>query len=294
MKYYIFHFLLVSMQAYAQNLPLGIAPLSNLNNYWVYQDYSSGQPGGFETLKIIDTAKYIDSIKYLEIEAWGFHKTYYRLREDGYYVMRRDSVHPEPYHEQRYYKKNAIVGDNWETVAVNSDSLILFYSIVDSLSTTVFGKPSMIKILKIRDTLLNLTNYEMWTEEFGRIAVNAGDGYDFYLNGCIINDTLYGDTSTVTVGVKTETEEMDYKLFQNYPNPFNSTTNIEYHLQEENFISLSIFSFKGELIKTLVNEIQTKGKYKIVFNAENLTSGVYLGVINIGKKSSIKKLLLIK
>jgi len=67
----------------------------------------------------------------------------------------------------------------------------------------------------------------------------------------------------------------DYALSQNYPNPFNPSTTIKYQIIENGFVNLKIYDITGQEVTTLVNQVQSKGRYEINFDASNLSSGVY-------------------
>jgi hypothetical protein len=67
----------------------------------------------------------------------------------------------------------------------------------------------------------------------------------------------------------------------NYPNPFNPETTISYSIKEPGKVRLEVYNIKGQLVRTLVDEDQATGHYKLVFNARDdggrsLASGVYL------------------
>ena len=85
-----------------------------------------------------------------------------------------------------------------------------------------------------------------------------------------------------------------FSLKQNYPNPFNPTTNIQYDLPSDNFVSIKIFDITGREITTLVNEFKTAGRYSVGFNGTNLSSGIYYYKIEAGNFSQVRKMLLIK
>lgn len=91
-----------------------------------------------------------------------------------------------------------------------------------------------------------------------------------------------------------------FELFQNYPNPFNPSTAIRYALPNESKVTITVYNLLGQQIKELVNDVQSAGYHETIFDATNLSSGVYLYKINavdlIGKKdfSSTKKLLFLK
>jgi hypothetical protein len=85
-----------------------------------------------------------------------------------------------------------------------------------------------------------------------------------------------------------------YSLEQNYPNPFNPSTNINFALPKQGFVKLVVYDITGRVVNTLLNEDKKAGTYSILFNAENLASGVYYYKIESGDFQSTRKMLLIK
>jgi hypothetical protein len=85
-----------------------------------------------------------------------------------------------------------------------------------------------------------------------------------------------------------------YSLSQNYPNPFNPTTIISWQLAVGSFVTLKVYDILGREVKTLVNELQSAGNHSVTFNAEGLSTGIYLYRIEAGNFTETKKLLLLK
>jgi hypothetical protein len=70
-------------------------------------------------------------------------------------------------------------------------------------------------------------------------------------------------------------------LYQNYPNQFNPATQIEYDLKKEAYVRLSNYNVAGQKIKTLVNNRQQVGNYKLWWKGSDdynrqVCSGVYV------------------
>ncbi len=90
----------------------------------------------------------------------------------------------------------------------------------------------------------------------------------------------------------------DFSLLQNYPNPFNPSTTISYQIPYQSKVTLKIYDVLGREAKTLVNEEQPAGNYKVNFDASRLASGVYFYRITAtGGASSFvqtKKMILMK
>ncbi|GMV00269.1 MAG: hypothetical protein AMXMBFR51_30010 [Ignavibacteriota bacterium] len=85
-----------------------------------------------------------------------------------------------------------------------------------------------------------------------------------------------------------------YTLSQNYPNPFNPTTAIEYYTAKSSQVKLVVYDMIGQIVQTLVNGEKASGSYEVVFNGNNLTSGVYFYRLEIANFAETKKMMLLK
>jgi photosystem II stability/assembly factor-like uncharacterized protein len=86
----------------------------------------------------------------------------------------------------------------------------------------------------------------------------------------------------------------NFELKQNYPNPFNSQTTIEFIIQKSDNYTFEIYNSLGQKIDTPFSKNLQPGNYKINYNANNLTSGIYFYRIFSEKKNLSKSFLLIK
>ncbi|MCB0721991.1 MAG: T9SS type A sorting domain-containing protein [Ignavibacteriae bacterium] len=86
----------------------------------------------------------------------------------------------------------------------------------------------------------------------------------------------------------------DYKLYQNYPNPFNPVTKISYKINNEGFVSLKVYNLVGQVVGVLVNENQEPGTYSVIFNGNQLTTGIYLYKLQVNGFTTVKRMTLIK
>ena len=96
-----------------------------------------------------------------------------------------------------------------------------------------------------------------------------------------------------TVEVVT-TVPAQYLLRQNYPNPFNPSTKIRFTVPEASIVKLKVYNALGEEVTNLVNELYDAGSHEIVFNASNLTSGIYFVRMESGSFVSTRKITLMK
>jgi hypothetical protein len=72
-------------------------------------------------------------------------------------------------------------------------------------------------------------------------------------------------------------------LHQNYPNPFNPTTTITYGLRERTSVVLKVFDVLGREVAQLVNEHQEPGRHSVLWDATNVSSGVYMYRLSVSE-----------
>ncbi|MDZ7764169.1 MAG: T9SS type A sorting domain-containing protein [Melioribacteraceae bacterium] len=114
----------------------------------------------------------------------------------------------------------------------------------------------------------------------------------FFFGGFNIN---YFEFVQTVVGVDEEEDKpLNYELNQNYPNPFNPETNIEYSITQNSFVKLKVYDVLGNEITTLVDEEKFPGKHKVKFNADELSTGIYLYKISSGDYTETRKMLYLK
>ncbi len=86
----------------------------------------------------------------------------------------------------------------------------------------------------------------------------------------------------------------EFNLSQNYPNPFNPDTKIEYSISKRSNVSIKVYDILGNEITTLINNVEPAGNYKVIFNGNNLSSGIYFYIIHAGNFIQTKKMVLLK
>ncbi len=92
----------------------------------------------------------------------------------------------------------------------------------------------------------------------------------------------------------TGVEPTEWVLRSNYPNPFNPTTTIEFSLAEPVDASLKVYNVADGLVATLIDGTFPAGEQSVIFDASNLTSGVYFYSLRAGNFSDTKKMILVK
>jgi hypothetical protein len=89
-------------------------------------------------------------------------------------------------------------------------------------------------------------------------------------------------------------------LAQNYPNPFNPATTIKYTLKEQAHVSLKVYNVAGQLVRTLVDDVQNPNEvtpitWRGINNAgQRVSSGVYFYRLVTKNFTQTKKMVLLK
>ncbi|MCB5224012.1 MAG: T9SS type A sorting domain-containing protein [Candidatus Cloacimonadaceae bacterium] len=85
----------------------------------------------------------------------------------------------------------------------------------------------------------------------------------------------------------------------NYPNPFNPETTIAYSIPKAGNASLKIYNTKGQLVRTLVDDVRDSGNHSVVWNGcdnegRSVSSGLYFYRLSSDGNTVTRKMLLAK
>ena len=129
------------------------------------------------------------------------------------------------------------------------------------------------------------------------IAFTSGvGGIDYYLN-ILFNDGK-GNFVEDPVGI-IEKEEKQKNILSCYPNPFTEFVNIEFSVNEQNSVDLSIYDINGKHINTITNKTYSPGKYNMKWNGKckngkEVNPGAYLIRLKTGNHIQTERVILIK
>jgi photosystem II stability/assembly factor-like uncharacterized protein len=130
--------------------------------------------------------------------------------------------------------------------------------------------------------------YHLGISRSGYVFAACGDGF---FRSAAPDTPLVGENRFSDV---LSPAPLSFTLNQNYPNPFNPTTVIRYSLPHADHVTLQVFNVLGQLVRTLVNEVQSAGYKEVTFDASSIPTGVYFYRLQTGTFIETKKLLLIK
>jgi hypothetical protein len=121
--------------------------------------------------------------------------------------------------------------------------------------------------------------------------IPPGDGKFYYRLKQIDYDGSFEYSQAVEVDIVLP---QVFNLEQNYPNPFNPSTTINFSIPDNELVNLKLYDVMGKEVAELLNEEKSAGSHSIVFNASMLASGTYFYKLQVGVKTKVRKMLLLK
>ena len=139
------------------------------------------------------------------------------------------------------------------------------------------------------DTSRQLSPLAVNTRYYWRVSASNDSGTSAFSSAIVF---MTGD-QIVSVD-EHRAAPLSFAVLQNYPNPFNPTTKVVYSISEMSLVSLKVFDPLGREVATLKNEVLQPGTHTAIWNAQNVSSGVYTCRLRSGGRTASIKLLLLK
>ncbi len=108
------------------------------------------------------------------------------------------------------------------------------------------------------------------------IAVNNGNEVGLFSNIGKIGASGFMKQNYIEVK-----NNFKFYLKQNYPNPFNPSTEINFQIPEQSFVTLSIFDILGREVDVLLNKELSAGKHIVSWNGSKFGSGIFFYKITV-------------
>jgi hypothetical protein len=119
----------------------------------------------------------------------------------------------------------------------------------------------------------------------------SGESYSYRLKQ-IDRDGKFSYSQTVDAPVNNLPSE--FRLYQNFPNPFNPSTVIGFDIPRDAYTRLVVYDMLGRRVAELADGMMAAGHYTAVFNASQLSGGIYLYRLEAGTDTQVRPMLLVK
>ncbi len=87
---------------------------------------------------------------------------------------------------------------------------------------------------------------------------------------------------------------LNAELFPPFPNPFNSKVQLEYKLAVQSEVTLAVYNVLGQQVAILDQGRRETGGYVVSWDAEEMATGLYIAVLEVGEERHAQKLLLVR
>jgi len=181
-------------------------------------------------------------------------------------------------------------GINWDSVAITPGVCIHF---VNALTGWTGGDNG--DIYKTTNGGLNF--YQQSIPVMGGFFTDiefVNDTVGWSVDVFVIMKTTNGGGEFVGIDPISNEFPQSYILDQNYPNPFNPNTTIRFEIPKEENVKIIVTDILGKVIETIVDCRLKTGRYSVLFNADNLSSGMYFYTLITNNITITKKMSLVK
>jgi hypothetical protein len=156
---------------------------------------------------------------------------------------------------------------------------------------------------------LNADGDSLWAVRFGgdpgyedARGVKRTDDGGYIIAGCTESygagdkDFYVVKFSPDQVGINENSRDIPAKasLCSNYPNPFNASTRIEYALERESQVKIIVYNILGQEVARLLDSNQPAGDHDVIWQADDLQSGIYFYKLMTDDYSECKQMVLLK
>jgi len=167
------------------------------------------------------------------------------------------------------------------------------------LSVTVLSASAMNVYLVLEEMVsFNLNEVEQLTFDEDDLNIHLTSG----TSEVIPIENILQITFSEDVSVEEMVEfvsRIPIRFLRNYPNPFNPETTISFELAQKGRTRVEIYNVKGQLIRTLLDDVLDIGSHSLVWNGRNelnshVSSGVYLYRVSVDGSEHLSKMIMIK
>ena len=85
-----------------------------------------------------------------------------------------------------------------------------------------------------------------------------------------------------------------FSVAQNSPNPFNPSTTISFTIAQAGNVNVTVYNVAGQKIGAILDGFMSAGSHSVVWDATDLSAGVYFYTVKAGEFSRTMKMTLLK
>ena len=179
---------------------------------------------------------------------------------------------------------------SWQHTGLNDVNAV----VVDPLASDTIYAGTTAGIFKSRDQGYTWQTMGLDDEDITELKIDPGN----YLFAGTNEAGMFRRYFDVSI-TETPHEIKIQALIKALPNPAKGLTTIQYHLPDMSRVSLEIYDIQGRLVKNLINDYQSPGRYAIPWDGSDnrnvaVSGGVYFYKFTVNEITVIQKIILLK
>jgi len=167
---------------------------------------------------------------------------------------------------------------------------------VISSGNNSYGHPSaeVIGLLQDMDSHIYST-----ADDWNTWWINGGNGSsDVSLNDDIIVQTdgvsIWVNEQLVWTNYSVQQDNNSACMFEVFPNPCNGSMKVRFNSKQDTPVSIHVYDIKGKIVHHLLNNHVMFGNHELIWNVENITSGIYFCKYQQGEYQRVAKFLILQ
>ncbi len=185
-------------------------------------------------------------------------------------------INPKP----EFYNQDINTGSNmtlcipahaWEIKPQNGAEIGIFSQEGDLVGSGLYQNKNLAICIWGPDQLKTQNHGLNPLEQF-HIKIYDGEEHEVKVHSWIQGDDKYSENKLSVVN-KIRNDQIESLLV--YPNPFKNKSTVEFHIPQDGYVQIELFSSIGQQLDILTNREYRAGTYHIPLNAENLSTGCY-------------------
>ncbi len=183
------------------------------------------------------------------------------------------------------------------TVAANPPAIELFFNDYSAQKTKLQKDSSYFVALQAfggSDTVwVAVGSSNIPQPDYAQYVYDTDNTWYYYSRGTSPPMIRLNTRTTDQVGIK-ENNPLNATLYQNMPNPATNSTRISYELKKSDNVTVDIYDFLGNKVKSFYEGRKSAGFYSIEVSLNGFASGTYFYTLKTDKNIATKKMVVVK
>ena len=181
--------------------------------------------------------------------------------------------------------------DAWENTPSIGDEIGIFNSLGNLVGSSVFTGDNLAITIWGNDEFINSACEAGKSFTIRNWNHNTGNESSIIVESWESGSDIYADNA---ISIAAKLSVVDGLVLQNYPNPALSYTEIEYSIDKDSYVNLTVYNSIGEVVEVLVSEFTLAGTHKLMLNTSSYEAGVYLYTLSTPSLNKTKALHVVK